>query len=134
MPARQSRLAANLTTAGVVYACALIPAAFFAPVYQGEISSSDGSVTHTTATLVGVNGSWVVALACVPLVLALVAWVGLSLRCRRGSRFGGVLGWTVSTLLLVFALVGLASIGLFVLPVALLLLAGAALTPAPASS
>lgn len=131
---RQGRRASILATCAVVYACVLVPAAFLAPVYHGETASSGGVVTKTSDTLVGVNGAWVAGLACVPLILTLAGWVGLNLRCRRGSRFGGALGWTVSGLLCVVAVLGLASVGVFVLPAALLFLAAATWTPTPRPS
>jgi hypothetical protein len=131
---RQGRPASILASCAVLYACVLVPAAFLAPVYHGETASSSGPAAKTSGTLVAVNGSWVAALACVPLVLTLAGWVGLNLRCRRGSRFGGALGWTVSGLLCALAVLGLASVGVFVLPAAVLFLAAAAWTPTPRPS
>src|SRR4051812_4672842 len=72
-PSRRGRAAFFLATGGVACALALLPVAFFAPVYSGESGSSSGTVA-TTDTLVGVNGVWVIWLLCIPVFLALTAW------------------------------------------------------------
>jgi hypothetical protein len=100
-----------------------------APLYQGETASDSGVVSATTGTLVGVNGYAVLIPVCVPLVLALAAWVGLHLRCSRGSRVGTLLGRSSAGLLSFFAVLASASIGMFVLPAALLVVLGTTLTP-----
>jgi hypothetical protein len=104
-----------LPTAAVLWTAVLIPLAFLAPAYQGESASSNGETTHATATFVGINGHGIVALLCVPLGLALIAWFAL----RRGSRAA----WLPIGVFGLFALVGAASIGLFYLPPALALVA-----------
>ena len=106
---------AVLPTAAVVWTAALIPLAFVAPAYRGESASADGVTTHTTATFVGINGHGIVALLCVPLGLALIAWFAL----RRGSSAA----WLPIGVFGLFALVGAASVGLFYLPPALALVA-----------
>lgn len=100
-----------------------------APLYQGETASEGGVVSATTGTLVGVNGYAVLIPVSVPLVLALAGWIGLHLRCSRGSRLGTLLGRSAAGLLAVFAVIASASIGIFVLPAALLLILGTTLTP-----
>jgi hypothetical protein len=64
-----------------------------------------------------------------PLVLAAVVWVLLHVACRYDAigarRAGTMLAW----LLVAFAVITGFSIGLFVLPVAVALVAAAALTP-----
>lgn len=104
-----------LASAAVAWTAALIPLAFLAPTYQGESASSDGVTTHTSATLVGVNGLWVVWLLCVPLALAAIAWLAL----RRGTRAA----WLPIGAFCLFAVVGAASIGIWLLPPAVLLIA-----------
>jgi hypothetical protein len=122
-------LAFTVTSVSVGSAFALLPLALVAPVYRGETASEGGVSSTTTATLVGVNGYWVLAPVCVPLVLALAGWLGLHLRCSRGSRLGSSLGRWAAGLLAVFAVIASASIGILVLPAALLLMLGVALTP-----
>src|SRR3954463_7923392 len=88
----------EFATGGVACALALLPVAFFAPVYSGESGSSSGTVA-TTDTLVGVNGVWVIWLLCIPVFLALTAWTGLHFRCARGSGWGTRVAWSSVALL-----------------------------------
>jgi hypothetical protein len=104
-----------LPTLAVLWTAALIPLAFLVPAYQGESASSTGASTHTTATLVGINGVWIVWLLCVPLVLAGIAWLAL----RRGSRAA----WIPIGVFCAFAIVSAASVGMWLLPPALALVA-----------
>jgi hypothetical protein len=127
---RHGRAGFLLASGGLVCAAALVPTAFFAPLYSGESSDSAGAVTHTTGTLVGVNGPWIAGLMSVPLLLALVTWAGLRLRCSRGSVLASRVAWTAVILLWAFTVVGMLSIGLLVLPSALLLVVAAKTTPA----
>ena len=126
---REGRLAFCLTVAAVGWSVALVPAAFLAPVYSGAETSTFGGTTSTTATLVGVNGLWVVAPVSVPLVVALLAWVGLRMRCSSGSRAGTLFAWGAVGVLALFAIVAGLSIGPYILPAVLLLAAGARVTP-----
>lgn len=104
-----------LPTLAVVWTAALIPLAFLAPAYRGESASSTGVRTHTTATLVGINGVWIAWLLCVPLALAAIAWLAL----RRGTRAA----WFPIGAFCAFAIVSAASIGIWLLPPALALVA-----------
>jgi hypothetical protein len=118
-----------LASGGVACALAVLPVAFLAPAYGGESSSSTGTIA-TTNTLVGVNGLWVIWLLCIPVFLALTAWTGLHLRCSRGSGWGTRIAWSSVVLLWAFALIGIASVGFFLIPTALLLVVAATHTPA----
>lgn len=126
---RQGRWAFGLTVGAFGWGLALVAAAFLAPVYSGQTSSSTGDVAKTSSTLVGQNGLWVIVPAAVPAALALLVWFGLQRKCSRGSRLGTYLAWGAVVVLAVFAVVAAASIGLFVLPAVLLLAAAAAMTP-----
>jgi hypothetical protein len=99
----------------------------FSPSYQGtsETVSSSGAVTSTSgsATLIAVNGSWVIFLLCVPVILAALGLLG----AVRGQR---VLVWVSTAVLLGFVVLGGFSIGLFYFPSALALLLAGALTEA----
>ncbi|HLY85233.1 MAG TPA: hypothetical protein VKO84_01795 [Gaiellaceae bacterium] len=129
MQAAKGRWAFGLATAGVLWTAALIPGAFYFPAYSGESSGSGGVTTHTSATLVGVNGTWVVAFFVPPVALATIAWFGLHLSCSVGSRRGRLTGRTAAWLLAAFAILTF-SVGFLALPAAVLLLVAAALTPA----
>lgn len=117
-----------LATGGVACAVALLPVAFLAPVYSGEESSSSGTIA-TTNTLVGVNGLWVIWILCIPVLLAVTAWMGLHLRCSRSSTWGTRLAWSSVVLLWAFVVIGSASVGFFLIPAALLLAVAARQTP-----
>lgn len=102
---------------------ALIVGTFVVPVY----SSGRGS-----ATLVGVNGAWVVALIAIPLVIVL--FVAEALWKRRESPNAGPTAWTITGLLIAFNLLGMLTIGIFLLPVTISLVVACAIqTQRPAS-
>jgi hypothetical protein len=107
----------------------VLASAFWAPAYQGETATSGGTVTHTSATLVGVNGLRAALLLAVPLVLTLAAVIALHLRCARGSRAGTIAAWLAVGVLGALTLVGAASIGVYVVPTLLLLVVAGRLTP-----
>ena len=98
-----------------VWGAGLLAAAVLVPVYASVGVSGAGGDSHSSATLVGVNGWRVLLVVGLPLVAT--AMVGGAL-WRRGPRQGaGVLAWTIAGLLVVFNVLALASIGLFVIPV-----------------
>lgn len=99
----------------VVWAAALPFMAFVAPVYQWESEDSTGVVTHGSDTLVGVNGTYALMLAAVPLVLVIATMLALRVRGRR--RGAGTAAWTLTGLSAVFSIIAVLSIGPFVLPV-----------------
>lgn len=105
-------------------------AAFVLPVYGSSTASgpSGGNVDSTSSTLVAVNGLAVLAPVALPALIAAVVWFALHRKCSRGSRPGGYVAWTLIGMLIAF-LVAVASIGVFVVPVAALLAGAAALTP-----
>ena len=112
------------TAAGALAAVGAFVALWRLPVYAS--SGPGGTSRHTLAE---VNGDWVLALAAVPAAIALITWVGLYLTCSRGSAVGhGVAGVAVG-LLGTLALLGMASIGMFLLPAAGLLCVAVVLTP-----
>jgi hypothetical protein len=127
-PFRRDQAPFFLATGGVLCAIALLPAAFLAPAYGGESGSFDTS-TATTNTLVGVNGFWVVWLLCIPVFLALTSWLGLHLRCARGSSWGTRVAWSSVALLWACVVIGSASVGFLLVPAALLLVVAAKHTP-----
>jgi hypothetical protein len=68
----------------------------------------------------------------VPIILALIAFAGLSAKCTSGSLLGEKSATISLTLLILFAIVGAASIGILVLPIAALVAIAVATTPLPA--
>jgi hypothetical protein len=130
MPESRGAWAFSLTVFAVCWSALVLAGAFWLPAYQGESSSSGGVVTHTSATLVGVNGLDAALLLALPLGLTVAAGIGLHLRCSRGSPAGGAGAWLAVGVLAALTVFGAASIGLYVLPATLLLAAAARLTPA----
>ena len=115
--------------AAMLWSLALVVAALTAPLYSGESESTDstGTVTSrtTSATLVDVNGWWGLVVASLPLVACL--GVG-ALLLGPGGRAAVVAAAVVVALLGVVTVLGMLSIGIFLLPVT------AALTVAVASA
>ncbi len=91
-----------------------------------------GSAYSSGESVLEENPDAVVALAA-PLGLAAIVWVLLHVACRYDAvwarRAGSVLAW----LLVAFAVITGFSIGLFVLPVAIALVAAATLSPVSGS-
>jgi hypothetical protein len=67
----------------------------------------------------------------IPLVLATVAFAGLSAKCTSGSLVGERAAVTALTVLLVFTIITGFSIGILVLPITALVAAAVVLTPTP---
>lgn len=124
----KGRWAFGLASLGVVWTAAMIPGAFYFPSYSGESSSSTGGTVHTTDTLVGVNGTWVVWLLVVPLALSVVAWLGLHASCATGSRRGRTIGNVAAGLVAAAVVLGF-SLGFLEIPAAVALVVAASLTP-----
>jgi hypothetical protein len=114
-----------LASAGVLWSAALVAAAFLAPLYSTSAGPGD---VRGTATLVEENGLSVLVPVAFPLVVSLLVWGLLRLTCSVGSPVAARTALILIALLGVFTLVA-ASIGLLVLPVAILLALACAATP-----
>jgi hypothetical protein len=117
--------------AAAAWSVLLLVAAFTFPAYGTSSSSAsldaNGNLTNGaeitgTATLVGVNGLYAALLVCIP--LAVTAAVALLLRI--GVRPARVAAWVLVGLLGAFTVLGLMSIGLFILPVTVALVVACA--------
>jgi len=111
---RLDRVSLIALVAGAVWALGLIVSGFLVPVYRSTRESSSGEATHSTETLVGENGSGVVAVLAVPLAVTLAVASSLLLRSHRGAL---PTAWTLTVLLAVFNMLTMLSIGVFILPV-----------------
>jgi multisubunit Na+/H+ antiporter MnhG subunit len=134
---RRGWLAFGLGAGAVAWATALVVVAFTVPSYSGESCqvTPGGAPTCSSAsqTLFAVNGWWVVELLVgVTLVAAIALWA-LHMRCSRPSTGATTAATCCIVGLFAFSVVSGFSIGLFVLPVVLLLTASARLTPAAAA-
>ena len=110
------RRAFVLTLLALVWSIGLLVMALFAPEYG-------------STTLVQENGAGVLIPVGIPAVISAAVWLALWRRCTRGGSVSGVVAWTCVSLLVVFCLLALASIGLFVIPVAVLLACATSATP-----
>ena len=130
----RGRLAFGFGAGAVVWSLGLVLAAMVVPAYSGESCElrADGALmcsSTTSQTLVGANGWFVVELLlAVVLVAAVVIWL-LHVRCSTGSERALTAAVCCMFALAVFAYLTGFSIGLFVFPVVLLLIASAVLTP-----
>ena len=136
---RRPPLAFVLSTAAVVLSAGLIADALWLPSYSVEgsetVCTSSGPCTSTSstgsATLVEVNGNGVLKFLLIPVALSVIAWIGLWFRCAGGSRAGLVVGWAAAFLMLALAFLA-GSIGLLVVPLAVMMMVAAGHTPDPA--
>jgi hypothetical protein len=115
-----------------VWSVGLLVAAVTLPAYSRSsvtYSSATGpvSVTESSATLVEENGSGVLAVVAIPLVVTGVVALALVFRFRTARSGPGVLACALCGVVLVLCLLSMLTIGLFVLPVAIALVAACAL-------
>jgi hypothetical protein len=124
------------TFGAFVWAAALLGAAFLVPVYGSSAAYARGSTSHASAslTLVQVNGLRVLIPVGVPVVIAALVWVALHRKCSRGGRASGFVAWLLIWTLVAGCFVAIASVGLFVAPLAGLLAYAASITPSGRSA
>jgi hypothetical protein len=113
------------------WSAALVAGAFIVPMYSSSATWASGVHIAESITLVQVNGLLVLIPVGVPLLIALMVWTALHRKCSRGSDAAGAVLVTVLSL---GCLIGLASIGVLVIPVALLLGCAVAITSSGDSS
>lgn len=109
-----------LLVIATIWSAGLVIAAVLAPAYRGSSASSSGTVTHTSATLVEENGLRVLAPVSVPLLAVGAVTFSLRRRRRHEKPGAGALAWTVLALLGGFTFLAMFSIGVFILPVVVL--------------
>jgi hypothetical protein len=127
--ARRRYLAVRMTAGALVWSIGLVLVALFVPVYgSSETSAGDNGVTLTHATLVQVNGPRALALMAIPAVVSIVvAW---ALRAMwAGVRWSVGVAWAAVIVLAAETVVGIVSVGIFILPVTVLLAAALRLAP-----
>lgn len=113
------RRSLGLTAIALAWSVVLIPGALWAPLYDGEHSSSAaaGVVAPTSATLVQANGAWVLGLVAVPALVSLIVLAALA----GGGRAAALLAGAAVALLLAFNAVSIFTVGIFILPTSVLL-------------
>jgi hypothetical protein len=128
MGSSRARVAFGLGASAVGWALLLVASAFFFPAYRGETCGT-GGCTSTGSTLFAENGWWAVALLAALAAVAVAGFYALHVVCSRGSERAAKVATSCAVVVVLFGMVSAASIGLLVLPVALLLGASAVLTP-----
>jgi len=101
----------------------------FMPAYRGNEITLVGTV-QKTATLVEMNGFWVIWLLLIPISLSCMATVGV-IMTRLSRRRRLIMMWMGTSLLFSFCLIGLGSIGLFYLPSLLMLVLAVGIQTSP---
>ena len=121
---RTSRVPRVLLVIALVLGVLLVVAAFTVPMYAGSSTetSADGATTTTgtSATIAQMNGAWGVTVMSLPLAVTLLV---LLVRRVLPPAPGTVVSWVLVVLLVVFCALGMASVGMYLFPVAVLLAA-----------
>ena len=130
---RRWRTAVRLGLGALAWSAGLVLAAVALPVYSTSSASATDGVTLSSSTLVAVNGARALILMALPALATLtVLW---AIRARRaGARWGGPVAWAAVAVLAAECLIGILSIGIFILPGAILLAAAVRLAPGPAEA
>ncbi len=135
--ARRGRRAFGLTVTAFLWSVGLVAAALLVPVYSGTEATGPpglaGSTTTTSSTLVGGSGRGVLLVVSIPVLVTVFVWLALHDKCTHGRQGSGYVAWVLIGLLWAFCVLGALTIGIFVLPVALLLALAASLTPSGAA-
>ncbi len=130
---RRGRQAFWFTIAAFVWSAALVGVAFLLPAYGSSSTSSTGTHSSGSLTLVQVNGLRVLIPVGVPLIIVVLVWAALHRKCSRGGRLAGPVASALVWMLVAGCFVAIASVGLFIAPVAALLARAAAITPSGSS-
>jgi hypothetical protein len=128
----RGRTAFGLATAALAWSVVISVAAFIAPAYSGEScggSSSGPTVcTHSTQTFVGVNGVHAVLWLALVAAVTGAGWLLLHAKCAFGMPGAAGLAQLCAGALLVFSLISF-GMGLYVVPIPVLLFAASVRTP-----
>jgi hypothetical protein len=126
---RRWSLAIRLIAGALVWSIGLIIAALVIPAYRTETSSPTNGVTLTSSTLLQDNGVGALVLVVIPVLVSLIVLVAMRFRRRQDAAWSGRVAWTAIGVLAVESLLGIATIGAFMLPVAILLALSVRLVP-----
>ena len=113
---KRGRRAFWLTAGAFAWGAALVAAALLVPVSGSQ-------------TLVQENGSHVLIVMAAPAVIAALVAIALRVRCSRGGSVSGYVAWVLIAVVFAECLLGIASVGLYIVPVALLLARAATIAP-----
>jgi hypothetical protein len=133
VPPRLGRATRIFLVIAALYATAFLLVGAFVPTYSSTSSSetSNGVPTHSSssATMVAVNGMRVLFVLALPLVAVGLVWVSVMWRRRHGHLDVRVLAWVVVGLLGVMSILAMLSVGIFIMPLVMLLAAACAKAP-----
>ncbi|HUW78344.1 MAG TPA: hypothetical protein VMV52_06300 [Candidatus Nanopelagicaceae bacterium] len=101
-----------------IYGLCVIVAGFLVPMYSTLSVSSTGKEIRGSATLVTENGINVVFVLAIPLIVTLATGLALKFHAKRRTM---VVAWTLASLLALFNLAAIMTIGLFIAPVTICL-------------
>jgi len=104
----------------------LLIAAVTVPVSSGSTVGASG-VVESSATLVEENGDGVLAIVAIPLVVSLGVALALVYRYQTSRPGAGVVAPVLTGLVLILCLLGMLTIGVFMVPVAISLVVACAL-------
>ena len=104
----------------------LLIAAVTVPVSSGSTVGASGAV-ESSATLVEENGDGVLAIVAIPLVVSLGVALALVYRYQTRRPGPGVVAPVLTGLVLILCLLGMLTIGVFMVPVAISLVVACAL-------
>lgn len=127
MALRRSAFVSLLLAA--VLSLAVLAFAVFYPAYSGVEGTSDGTGVGTSQTMVEQNGWGVLIPFSIPLAATILVWACLTTSPRGWGRR---IAWVLVGLLFVFAVLGMATIGVLFVPIAVALAFAAAWPAEPA--
>ena len=117
------RVAVTCVSLAALWTVLLFVGAVTVPIYSGSsttmTSSGSERTTTTSATLLQENGTWALVLLTVPAVAVVLTATLLSIEPRH--RWAGWAAWGPVGLLGIVTLLGMLTIGIFLLPVDALL-------------
>jgi hypothetical protein len=119
----------RLNVAAFVWSVGLIVAGLVLPVYDGQTVSNSNGLTLTTATLVQHNGIRVLVALVIPALGSVAVALAMARRHTLDPRWSGPVAWLAVAVVAVEAGVAMLSIGVFILPVAILLAVAVSLVP-----
>jgi hypothetical protein len=125
---RRWRLAVRMNAAAAVWSLGLLLAAVLVPA-EGEQTVSSGEATLTQQTLVQSSGASALLLVAVPLIASVVVAVAMVHRRREDPAWALPAAWSAVGVLAVVALLGITSVGAFMVPAAILLSLSVRLAP-----
>jgi hypothetical protein len=127
---RRWQLAIRLEGIAVIWSVGLVLAAALVPAYGTTSTSSVNGVTISSTTLVQSQGAWAMVLATIPALVSVTVVAAMLHRHRRNARWSGPVAWTAIGLLTIESLLGILSVGAFLLPAAILLALAVRVVPA----